>query len=176
MNRYVLIISLISLVLILVPLPLAVFRVQDTVFSFETISKRTDLSENHDSSPKIQIISAKPADNISGISAEDQAAVQDVDYSRYLVLIVFFGYGGADQDHIINIREFKSTVWVRADLSTSPSETEKTSPYQIISIDKRQMSRSGEITFRLLTDQYEQKAQAVQLIAFSTDFTATELN
>jgi hypothetical protein len=155
--------SLVALLLIVVVLPLTDYRADARELTIETISNQPELTESQDSSPRIQVIAEQPNIPVAGISTEDQTLIGAVDYSRYFVVIAYFGAGSLAQDKILNVYQFKSVIWVRSQISTADNETGTISRYQAVKIDKTQMLGYGEILFRLLNG-FEEKARTEQQI------------
>lgn len=157
------ILSLLALVIILAVLPLVGYHASAKELTIENVDNQPGLTESQSSSPQIQVITSLPSVPISSISTEDRLLVQEVDYSRYFVIIAFFGPGSSYQDRILNIWQFKSVIWVRSDISTNEDKASTVSYYQIVKINKSQMTGYGEILFRLLNG-FEEKARIVQQI------------
>ena len=135
-----------------------------TVLNFDTVSKNPDSVYSQSESPLITVISSKPS-AVPGISLEDQRLLDDIDYSQDIVLVILFGYGASRDDSVINVWQLKEVIWVQAVFLTPPADAVKTSPYQIIKISKAQMPRFGKLTFRLLDDDMQEKAKAVQVVS-----------
>jgi hypothetical protein len=156
-------ITLLLLVIVLVALPAATYKVKAADLAFDTISKQTAYVGNEDASARIQVITS-PSSSPSNLDLlpSDQSLIQSVDYSQYFVLAVFYGYGSSEQNDIIKIAQFKDIVWVESGFPTPPSEANKVSPYQIVEIKTGQMSQFGELTFRLVNDVFVDKAKASQ--------------
>jgi hypothetical protein len=164
MNLKVTISGLLSLLVILVVLPLMTYDAEAKELTLDTISRETDYSGSQDSNPRIQILSSRPAMDIAGVTPEDSSLIQSVDYSRYFVMIAFFGYGSSSSSSVLDIWQYKSVFWVKSNISKDEKQPTEISPYQVIKIDKAEMVRYGKITFRFL-NQFEEKSKTIQVIA-----------
>lgn len=158
------IIWLAALAVILFIVPLGAYAGDPVEIAFETISQSPGYGTAYGQNPMLKIITAPPPNPIFGLSPEDQAEVESADYSSHFVIVAFWGSSGSSQAHISNIYQYKEAAWVLADIPTISDESGGLAPYQIVRIEKSQMSDYGNITFRLLKD-FEEKAKAVQNIS-----------
>lgn len=164
MNLRRLIWPLSALLVIVVALPLAVYGISEEKLSFETVTRQTDYGENLNSSVQIIILRDRPLIPLVGISDYDQALVQDIDYTQYFAILVFFGSGSSVQDYISGITQFKNDVWVKASIQTPSPGATYSSSYQIVKIPRTQLQGSGKISFILLNSLYEEKARTVSIL------------
>jgi hypothetical protein len=171
MERNAAIIALLTLILIVVALPLGTVGAEAPPLTFDTLSKQSDFSDSQDGTIRMQILSSKPTFPVTGVSLADQTMLETVDYDKYLVVVAFFGYGAMLQEGITNVWEFRDVIWIRSLYSTASEDaTVKYYPYQIIKLEKTQMQRFGNITFRLLSG-YDQKSETVQNVPAPAVFT-----
>jgi hypothetical protein len=163
MNLKLTILSLLALLVLLVALPLMVYDSESRELTIETISRQSNYTGNQNTSPSIQVISSRPYSPVKDVLPQDAAAIDSVDFSRYFVMVVSFGYGSAVQNTVQDIFQFKSVFWIKSNITSDKDHPTKFSPYQIIKIDKSEMVRYGKITFRLL-NQFEEKAKTIQVV------------
>lgn len=174
MNLRVTVLALLALLVVLVVVPLMTYDSESTKLTMDTISRQTSYSGNQNTSPSISVIPDRPVEPVQNILPHDAAVLETVDYSRYFVLIVHFGYGSQANSAIQAVYQFKSVCWVKSRIKKDDNRPTEFSPYQIIKVDKSKMACWGKITFRLL-NQFEEKAKAVQHIPPVNEFAQTAL-
>jgi hypothetical protein len=142
-----------------------------TAISFETRVKQYDAIENQVPNSQIQVITSVPEQPVYGLKTADQTILQTADYSKSFLVIAFFGLGSSDQDEITNIWQRNGDIWVQAKFVNPPENSEKVSPYQIIKVDKAELTQFGDISFRLLDSEKLDKGKIRQTITPKTGYT-----
>jgi hypothetical protein len=155
---------ILALIIIVIVLPFAVHSIEETELKYETLSLQADNLYSQIASPRIYVITSPPQDPVVDISPTDSTAIEQVDFNRDLVILAFLGMSTNSENKIATVKQFKSDVWVKAELQASPVGETKYYPYQIIKIAKDQMPRTGSLDFILLNNLYEEKSRAVQKI------------
>jgi hypothetical protein len=164
MNLKFLIPAILALVIIVIILPFTVHSIQETELKFETVSLQIDNLYSQNVSPKIYVITSPPQDPVVGISPTDSTSIEQVDFNRNLVIVAFLGTCTNRENKIATVKQFKSDVWVKAEIQASPEGETKYYPYQIITIARDQMPQTGSLDFILLNNLYEEKSRAFQTI------------
>jgi hypothetical protein len=165
MNRRTFIWVLLALLIILIVLPFTVYSIEDTELQYETISLQSENPYSQTSSPKIQVITSAVQDSVTGISPTEITSIEQVDFSRDFVIVAFLGTSTSVQNSIASVKQFKSDVWIKAEIQATAAGDIKYSPYQIIKVNKLQMPQTGALDFILLNNLYEEKSRAVQTIS-----------
>ena len=156
----VLSISLVLLVVVIVVLPAATYQFKAKELKFETMSWQPTYTTNTVAYTALQVLTGPPSQP-PDINPDDQSQLQTADYSRYFVVVIFFGYGGSSQSQVTKIAQFKDVVWLKSEFPTPP-EGDKVSPYQLVKIEKSQMRPQAMVTFRLVNEVFVDKAKATQ--------------
>jgi hypothetical protein len=158
-------VMILLLAAILIALLFSTYHFKATQVDFGLVSKQSDYAGNRASSTSIQIITSTPTSPIGDILPTDFAVIQDIDYSRYFIVAVFFGFGASQQDNIMNVAQFYNVVWIEANFTDPPAESNGKSPYQIIKIESSSLRQYGDITFKLVNQVFVDKAKANQIIS-----------
>lgn len=167
MKTRTLIIVILALLIILILLPFAVYSIEETELTYETISLKSDNPFDQPVTPKILVLTGPEQIPTTGISQEESMAMEQVDYEQNFVILIFLGVSTSPENKIASIKQYKTDVWIKAEIQASPEGEKKYSPYQIIKIAKEQLPQTGKLDFILLNNLYEEKSRAKASITMS---------
>ncbi len=125
------------------------------------------------SSPQIRVVITKNVQfQLSDyIDTEAKAAIQNVDFSEYFVIVALQGYGVVfERDiDIQRIWQNDNFVYVQAYFGVpDPEDTTgpmTTSPYHMVKVNKEALPQSGKLTFELLDHTGNERATTTQTIS-----------
>jgi hypothetical protein len=136
-----------------------------TNLDFSTISIRHEYTENpvYTRVAKIVIISSKPVNNIEGITLESTDRINEVDFSKHFVLVLFHGttYPG-NGIQVERIWQNEKTIYILAQFQKTgvtviPIDS---GPYVVVQIVKDSLTQFGQTTFVLLDESGKERAEA----------------
>jgi hypothetical protein len=107
-----------------------------------------------------------PTEVFSWVQPEYRQRILDVDYSKYIVVMAFNGFrGGIFSDFKIQkILRDSGTINILAHFNDfipdATSLSSSSSQYQVVKIDRTQITHTGAITFRLFDESGQERATA----------------
>ncbi len=120
--------------------------------SFETISKQIGMIDNLGPTPRIEVVTQIPS-SIQGVISSDLSTIQNLDYSKYVVFVVFFSQSSSTVTGISQLKAFTGhiTIWVETDITDSASDT-AIPGYQIVTVTRDQIPNRKSVLVRLLNE------------------------
>jgi hypothetical protein len=152
-------ITVLLLLVVIAVLPASTYKIRADVLVFENLARQTDYTGDPASATRLQFITNQSEAVGLDVYSSDRDLIQTVDFSQYFVLAVFFGYGGSQQSEVSKIAQFKDVVWLKSEFPTPPTEGQKFSPYQIVKIERSQIQRYSQVTFKLVNEVFVDKAK-----------------
>lgn len=155
------------------PMPSGTTELPEITFTFPTgtdlefetvVIAREPYDKNAPIKAEIQVLINKPEFPAKGVLAIHQSKVTEVDFSRYLVLILFMGssYPYSEGIEVQRIVQTKNTINILAQFP-KPQKTVVpgiTYPYHIIKVNKDSLTQIGDITFILFNQWGKERATA----------------
>jgi hypothetical protein len=149
----------------IIPLPTGVELLFETIIESGNIGGPYYKGE----SAQVAVVSSKPTiptEVLDWVQPEYRHRILDVDYSTYIVVMAFNGFriGIFSDFKIQKILRDSGAVYILAHfndfISDATSLSSSSSQYQVVKIDRTQITYTGAITFRLFDELRQERASA----------------